>query len=116
MARSGRPKMRQHVVYWGYGVTTVGRCLMKLIDVGVRQYRDRARYSLSASEILTVEPDAGGVGFYIPIRRVDEDEARLALEHLREAVQRVLDESGMTEEELSAALDLNRPFDDAPGR
>ncbi len=84
--------------------------------VGVREFRDRATHYLSGGEILTVERHGRPIGFYIPIRRVDEDEARLALERLREAVQRVLDESGMTEEELSAALDLNRPFDHAPGR
>ena len=89
---------------------------MKLKHVGVREFRDRATPYLSGRAILTVERHGRPIGFYIPIRRVDEDEARLALERLREAVHRVLDESCMTEEELSDALDLNRPVDEAPGR
>jgi hypothetical protein len=47
---------------------------------------------------------------------VDEEDARRALTRLRAAVDRVLAESGMTEDEPSAALDLNRPFYDAPDR
>jgi hypothetical protein len=51
------------------------------------------------------------IGFYIPLER-DQDEARRAVAHLGEAVERVLAETGMNEDELSLKFDLRRPLPD----
>ena len=84
--------------------------------IGVREFRDRATHYLSGDEAITVERHGKPIGYYLPIRDRDTEEARLAMERFRRAVECFLEESGLTEDELSAALDLNRPFDDAPGR
>lgn len=89
--------------------------------VGVREFRDRATYYLANGEALEIERHGKPIGYYIPIPERAEEEKRLALERLNRAVECVLEESGMTEEELSAVFDLNRPFgdaakDDAAGR
>ncbi len=49
------------------------------------------------------------IGFYIPLDR-DEDEVRRAVAQLGAAVGQVLEETGMTEEELARAFDLRRPM------
>lgn len=77
--------------------------------VGIREFRDRATQLLASGEPLAIERHGKLVGFYLPVRERDEDEARRALEELRDAVEGFLAESGMTEEELSAALDISRP-------
>lgn len=83
---------------------------MKRVDV--REFRDRATYYLAGEEALEIERHGKPIGYYVPLRKRDEEELRAALERFQCAVERVLAESGMTEEELSAVFDLSRPFDD----
>ncbi len=45
------------------------------------------------------------IGFYIPLER-DEDEVRRAVAKLGSTVDKVLEESSMTEEELAHLLDM----------
>lgn len=45
--------------------------------------------------------------FYIPLER-DEDEVRRALARLSETVGQVLDETGLSEEELAQMFDMRR--------
>ncbi|HWJ49867.1 MAG TPA: hypothetical protein VNR42_02540 [Solirubrobacteraceae bacterium] len=49
------------------------------------------------------------IGFYIPLER-NEDEVQRAVVKLGEAVEQVLQESGMNEEALSQLFDLRRPL------
>jgi hypothetical protein len=49
------------------------------------------------------------IGFYIPLKR-DEDEVRRAVAQLGQAVEQVLDETGMTEDELASLFDMRRPL------
>ncbi|HET8628108.1 MAG TPA: hypothetical protein VFL91_11840 [Thermomicrobiales bacterium] len=85
---------------------------MKRVDAD--EFRGRTSRHLASGEAIAIERHGTLIGYSIPIRKVDEEAARRALARLREAVDRALAESGMTEDELSAALDLNRPFDDVP--
>lgn len=48
------------------------------------------------------------IGFYIPLDR-DEDEVRRAVARLGESVEQILDETGLTEDELAVLVDLCRP-------
>jgi hypothetical protein len=82
--------------------------------VGVREFRDNATKYLSSSDMLAVEKHGKLIGYYIPVLEKDVEQTRQALEALRAAVQRILDETGMTEDELADLFDLNKPFDDAP--
>jgi len=49
------------------------------------------------------------IGFYIPLER-NEDEVQRAVVKLGEAVEQVLQETGMNEEALSGLFDLRRPL------
>ena len=80
--------------------------------VGVREFRDRATGYFRGSEPIAVERHGRLIGFYIPVepRRDERDAADLeaALARLDASVKRVLDESGMTEDELADYFYLSR--------
>lgn len=80
--------------------------------VGVREFRDRATGYLKDSEPLAVERHGKLIGFYIPVEQkrgnTEEEEFRDALGRLDQTVRRVLEESGMTEDELADAFDLGK--------
>jgi len=81
----------------------------KLKSVGVREFRNNASTYLSGSETIAVNRHGKVIGFYIPLER-DEDEVRRAVAKLGAAVEKVLGESGMAEEELARLFDLRRPM------
>lgn len=81
----------------------------ELKDVGVREFRDHATSYLSGSAPIAVRKHGRVIGFYIPVKR-DEEEVRRALDKLGETVERILEETGMTEEELATLFDLRRPY------
>jgi hypothetical protein len=76
-------------------------------SIGVREFRDHATTYLSGPEPVAVSKYGHVIGFYIPLER-DESEARRAIARLGEAVERVLAETGMSEDELTGLLDLRR--------
>jgi antitoxin (DNA-binding transcriptional repressor) of toxin-antitoxin stability system len=77
----------------------------KLKTVGVREFRNNASAYLSGSEPIAVNRHGKVIGFYIPLER-DEDEVRRAVAKLGSTVDKVLEESSMTEEELAHLLDM----------
>jgi len=79
--------------------------------VGVREFRDKATAYLSGNEVLTVEKHGQPIGYYIPVPKVNPVETQEALARFNAAVKRLLNESGMTQEELADFLDLTKPFD-----
>lgn len=92
---------------------------MKRVEVD--EFKHQATYYLVHGEALEIERGGKPIGYYLPIPERAEEEKRAAMERFECALERFLAESGLTEEELSAALDLNRPFDaaiesDAAGR
>jgi hypothetical protein len=76
-------------------------------SVGVREFRDHATTYLSGPDPVAVSKHGHVIGFYIPIER-DENEVRRAVIGLGEAVGQVLQETGMSEEELAGLLDLRQ--------
>ncbi len=76
-------------------------------SIGVREFRDHATRYLSGPDPLAVSKHGHVIGFYIPVER-DEDEVRRAVAHLGQTVERVLKETGMSEDELAGLLDLRR--------
>jgi antitoxin (DNA-binding transcriptional repressor) of toxin-antitoxin stability system len=81
--------------------------MAKLKTVGVREFRDHATTYLSGSDPVAVSKHGRVVGFYIPLQR-DEDEVRRALAQLGETVGQVLEETGLSEEELAQMFDMRR--------
>lgn len=84
--------------------------MAKLKNVGVREFRDHATTYLSGSDPVAVSKHGRVIGFYIPLQR-DEDEVRRAIVSLGETVEQVLNETGLSEEELAHLFDLRRQRD-----
>ena len=84
--------------------------------VGVREFRDRATGLLKEAEPIAVERHGKVIGFYIPVesKRGEEEELREALARLDASVRRVLEETGMTEDELAGYFDPSKPAPELP--
>lgn len=80
-----------------------------MISVGVREFRDRATAYLSGSDAVAVSKHGHVIGFYIPLERNDDDVQR-AVGKLGEAVEQVLQQTGMNEDQLASLVDLRRPL------
>jgi hypothetical protein len=78
------------------------------IPVGVREFReDLARY-LESSKPLAITRHGRTIGLYIPLRQKPDEKA---LQELREAnaqVQRLMEEAGITEDEVVAEFNALR--------
>ncbi|HEV3321837.1 MAG TPA: hypothetical protein VG147_06540 [Solirubrobacteraceae bacterium] len=82
--------------------------MAQMKSVGVREFRDHATKYLAGPETVAVNRHGRVIGFYVPLKR-DEDEVRRAVAQLGQAVERVLDETGMSEDELAGVFDMRRP-------
>jgi len=82
--------------------------------VGVREFRDHATQYLSGDEVLAVERHGEPIGFYIPTTANRRERFEQALERLEQTVQRIVVETGMSEDELADLFDLNKPVPDPP--
>ncbi|HEY1687507.1 MAG TPA: hypothetical protein VGF95_01450 [Solirubrobacteraceae bacterium] len=80
----------------------------KLKNIGVREFRDHATKYLASPEPVAINRHGKVIGFYIPLKR-DEDEIGMAVAQLGQAVDRVLNETGMSEDEFARFLDIRRP-------
>ncbi len=78
-------------------------------NIGVREFRDHATKYLAGPEPVAVNRHGKVIGFYIPLRR-DEDEVRHAVAQLGKAVEQAIDETGLGEDELAGLFDTRRPF------
>jgi crotonobetainyl-CoA:carnitine CoA-transferase CaiB-like acyl-CoA transferase len=83
--------------------------MLKMKNVGVREFRDHATKYLAGPEPVAVNRHGRVIGFYIPLER-DEDEVHRAVAKLGEAVEQVLGETGMSEDELAGLFDMRRPL------
>ena len=86
--------------------------------IGVREFRDHATQYLAGDEALVIERNGQPIGVYIPTS-ASSDSLRperwaQALERLDQTVQRVLAETGLSEEDVSRLYDLNQPLPDRP--
>ena len=94
----------------------IDKCLryQSSIRIGVREFRNNTSTYLSGSETIAVNRNGKVIGFYIPLAYIplerDEDEVRRAVAKLGVAVGQVLEETGMTEEELAKVFELRRPM------
>lgn len=78
--------------------------------VGVREFKDKATNLLHGGETLVIERHGQAVGFYIPVVAKDRAAGRAALDRLGETARAFLAQTGLTEDELVAAL--TTPVDD----
>jgi hypothetical protein len=100
---SCRASVGEALVWCDHEVTT----MPKLKNVGVREFRDHATTYLSGSDPVAVSKHGQVIGFYIPVEG-DREQARRAIERLGRSVEEILEETGMTEDELAQLFDLRR--------
>ena len=93
--------------------------------VGVREFRDHATKYLAANEPLAIERYGDTIGFYIPTG-VDQRDPQEETERrkkmaesfakLEATIQKILEEIGMTEDELGDLFDPSKPLPEHPIR
>ncbi|MGH3504627.1 MAG: hypothetical protein ACRDQA_27570, partial [Nocardioidaceae bacterium] len=76
-----------------------------LKNVGVREFRDHATTYLSGSDPVAVSKHGRVIGFYIPLER-DVEEVERAVARLADSIDRVVAETGLSEDDLAQLLDL----------
>ena len=76
--------------------------------VGVREFRDHATQYLGGDEVVAVERHGQPIGFYIPTGASRKESFTQALERLEQTVQRMVEETGLSEDQLSRLFDLNQ--------
>ncbi|MDA8196741.1 MAG: hypothetical protein M0019_05975 [Actinomycetota bacterium] len=81
--------------------------MVKLKNVGVREFRSNASAYLSGSDMVAISKHGQVIGFYIPIER-DQDEVQRAVAKLGHTVEKVLEETGISEEDLARLFDLRQ--------
>lgn len=75
-------------------------------QVGIREFKDKATTLLAANETLLVKRHDEPIGLYIPLKTKTRAEKLKILDRLGKTVNKVLDETGMTEDELVEALKI----------
>ncbi len=78
-------------------------------EVGVREFRDHATRYLSGTDPIAVTKNGHIIGVYTPVKR-DYEKRKRALDELGKTVNRILEETGMTEDELADLFDINKPL------
>ena len=86
-------------------------------SVSEREFVERAGQYIARREQVSIERDGETVGYYLPTtvpngKVRDEKEGRAARVRFERSLERFLAATGMTEDELADALDLNKPFPD----
>jgi antitoxin (DNA-binding transcriptional repressor) of toxin-antitoxin stability system len=76
-------------------------------QVGIREFRDHATTYLSGTESIAVSKHGHIVGIYVPLKR-DEEKVKRAIDRFGQAIEQILEETGMNEEELIELLGLNK--------
>jgi antitoxin (DNA-binding transcriptional repressor) of toxin-antitoxin stability system len=77
--------------------------IMETVRVGIRAFRSKlAEYLLEADTPIAITRHGDTVGFFIPARPRRTDANKAALKEAAERLDRLLEESGVTEEELVA--------------
>ncbi|HET6950160.1 MAG TPA: hypothetical protein VFI47_07290 [Acidimicrobiales bacterium] len=69
-------------------------------SVGVREFRDQATAMMSSGETLIIERHGKPIGFFVPVTAKDRRAGRAALGRLGDAVEELLRDAGVDEDEL----------------
>lgn len=77
-------------------------------SVGVREFRDQATSLMGAGETLVIERHGEPIGFFVPVTAKDRRTGRKALGRLGAAVEAVLAEADVSEDELVAEVSRGR--------
>jgi antitoxin (DNA-binding transcriptional repressor) of toxin-antitoxin stability system len=82
---------------------------METQRVGIREFRDNlATYLLESEAPVAITRHGDTVGFYIPARRKRTDAEKAAFKEAMSRWQRILDEKGISEDEIAEDFKLWR--------
>jgi hypothetical protein len=84
--------------------------------VGIREFRDNATKYLAGNEVLTIERHGEPIGFFIPTGADRKKRAAESMARLERTIQRILAETGLSEEKLSRFWDPSVPESELPDR
>lgn len=73
--------------------------------VGVREFRNQATRYLKLGEPLAIERHGEVLGYYLPVQRRDPEAVRKRLEAFERALERILKDAGLTEEEFAERVE-----------
>ena len=76
--------------------------------VGIKEFRDNATKLLATGETMLIERHGHPVGYFIPVKKKDEAEIAKATARLERAIERAMDESSLTEDELADLFTIER--------
>jgi antitoxin (DNA-binding transcriptional repressor) of toxin-antitoxin stability system len=82
--------------------------------IDIEEFCRHASDFLVSGEAVTIVRDGEAMGMFVPSEEIRRARLKEALDRLGETVQKILDETGMTEDELARLFDLNRPLPDEP--
>ena len=83
--------------------------MKEMKSVGVREFRDHATTYLSGRDPIAINKHGRVIGYYVPVKR-DQEAVNKAVDRWHASVERLLDEIGMTDDELAAWLDEKSPY------
>lgn len=68
--------------------------------VGIREFREKLADYLESSAPVAITRHGETIGFYLPTPRRRTDEEKAALDQAAERMQKMLDDRGITEDDL----------------
>ena len=84
--------------------------------IGIREFKTKATSLIADEKALVIERHGKPVGFYIPIVPKDKAKAKEAADRLQVTIDKVLERTGMSEDELIEFMtkDWEQSVRDAP--
>ena len=79
-----------------------------LPNIGIDEFRERARQYLSEVDPIAITQRGRVIGFYVPVPR-NQEEIDRSLKRLAESVERLRRQMGMSEDELVDFFDPRKP-------
>jgi hypothetical protein len=78
--------------------------------VRIDEFQRRVGQFLSAHRAVAIDKDDRTIGLYLPVPSANDEEFRQTMSRLETTIQRVLDRTGMTEDELADLFNPNVPL------
>jgi hypothetical protein len=78
--------------------------------VRIDEFERQVGRFLNAQHAVAIDKDDQTVGYYLPVPSGKDEEFRQTMSRLETTIQRVLDRTGMTEDELADLFDPNNPL------
>lgn len=72
--------------------------------VGVREFKNQATTMMSSGETLVIERHGTPIGFFVPVTAKDRAEGRSAMGRLGQALDALMEQAGLSEDELVAEI------------